>query len=381
MRYNDSTDVFEGYINSWIPLQGVYDSDLDTYINVDIPGDTDNMKFYTRGSLAIQIKENQRTLFRENVEMYPYKGIVFSDQLWSGGPGTPTPVPEIERILSDYRTNYGRTGMTARGAGTALQLNWFHNGVITSPVIVKSANTYSKIGMAVMFNLHLEFRITANMQTVNGPTDSPLYIQTLPFNGYTTGNHIFTCATEGINIPSGAVQVVGVLEYNGQTSKIAIKAVMSNGAMIPINLSDCIRDGINTNTIYLNGYYTTQRHSFDDPNATIVQNPGGTTGGPITSDSRLKDNIIRIQNPVEKLNQLNGYTFNWKEEAYDLEEGLPTNDVGVIAQEVEAVFPESIVETEVGVKQVRYHTLIPLLIEVVKEQQARIEKLESIINA
>ncbi len=88
-----------------------------------------------------------------------------------------------------------------------------------------------------------------------------------------------------------------------------------------------------------------------------------------TSDRRLKDNLIKIQNPIQKLSMINGYMFDWnnKQDTYT------GRDTGVIAQEIEMVMPEVITTRENGYKAVKYDKLVPLLIEVAKEQQATIE--------
>jgi len=94
-----------------------------------------------------------------------------------------------------------------------------------------------------------------------------------------------------------------------------------------------------------------------------------------SSDSRLKENIEKINNSLDKISSLSGYTFNWNEKA----EGRNTDlkDVGVIAQEVEAVMPEIVIDRIDGYKAVYYEKLIPLLIESIKELKGRIEKLEN----
>lgn len=78
------------------------------------------------------------------------------------------------------------------------------------------------------------------------------------------------------------------------------------------------------------------------------------------SDRRLKENIIPLSDSLSKIRQLNGYSFQWKEDYRD--------DVGIIAQEVEAQFP-TIVRTneETGMKSVEYGNLVAPLIEAVKE--------------
>ncbi len=86
-----------------------------------------------------------------------------------------------------------------------------------------------------------------------------------------------------------------------------------------------------------------------------------------SSDRTLKHDIQVIENPIEKVLQLNGVTFNWNET------GKPS--VGVIAQEVEQVLPELVSDTEP--KSVNYNGLIGLLIECVKEQQKQIDELKA----
>src|SRR6056300_1389120 len=94
-----------------------------------------------------------------------------------------------------------------------------------------------------------------------------------------------------------------------------------------------------------------------------------------SSDKRLKDNITPIENSLEKVGKLKGYEFDWN----DKQEVYEGHDVGVIAQEVEAVVPE-IVETRKhdGYKAVKYEKLVPLLINAINELKAEIEELKVI---
>jgi hypothetical protein len=81
----------------------------------------------------------------------------------------------------------------------------------------------------------------------------------------------------------------------------------------------------------------------------------------------LKKNIKTITNPFEKLKQIRGVVFDWKDES--------GHDTGVIAEETEGIIPGIVDEID-GIKHVRYHTLIPWLIEVVKIQQKQINALQ-----
>ncbi len=90
-----------------------------------------------------------------------------------------------------------------------------------------------------------------------------------------------------------------------------------------------------------------------------------------TSDSRLKKDIVPIQNSLQKITQLNGYNYHWKNENYDT--GLQT---GAIAQEVQKLFPELVKEDKEGMLSVNYSGLIPVLIESTKELKQQIDQLK-----
>ena len=93
------------------------------------------------------------------------------------------------------------------------------------------------------------------------------------------------------------------------------------------------------------------------------------------SDSRLKDNLTPITNPVDKIKSLRGVEFDWNSG-----EQVGTHDVGLIAQDVEAVLPEAVTTQEDGYKNLAYTKVIPLLVEAMKEQQTMIEALRAEIE-
>jgi len=112
-----------------------------------------------------------------------------------------------------------------------------------------------------------------------------------------------------------------------------------------------------------------------------------------SSDKRLKTNIQFIENPLEKINKLSGFTYNWNNIAaeiakYDTEESL----VGVFAQDVQAVLPEAVklapFDNDGNDKSisgenyltVQYEKIVPLLIEAIKEQQKQIDELKYLLQ-
>jgi hypothetical protein len=93
-----------------------------------------------------------------------------------------------------------------------------------------------------------------------------------------------------------------------------------------------------------------------------------------TSDRRLKENFLKITDPIGKLKGISGWTFNWI--------GRPDVCAAhTIAQDVRKVYPEAVREDEQGKLSVSLTAEIALLIEVCKVQQSSIEKLKETANA
>jgi len=88
-----------------------------------------------------------------------------------------------------------------------------------------------------------------------------------------------------------------------------------------------------------------------------------------SSDVALKDNIKDINNPLDLLSQLHGYSFTWKETG--------DKSFGLSAQEVEKVLPEIVRNRPDGFKGINYLNIIAILIEAVKELKEEIKLLKS----
>jgi hypothetical protein len=92
-----------------------------------------------------------------------------------------------------------------------------------------------------------------------------------------------------------------------------------------------------------------------------------------TSDISLKENILPLESSLDKVMKLNGVSFNKK--------ATPNvKEIGFIAQEVEAVIPDLVTETNEGIKTVSYSRVTAVLVETIKEQQAQIEELKNMVN-
>jgi hypothetical protein len=90
------------------------------------------------------------------------------------------------------------------------------------------------------------------------------------------------------------------------------------------------------------------------------------------SDLTLKKNLLKIENALEKVEQINGYT-------YELKEDDSKRHAGVIAQEIQEVLPEIVNTGNDGLMGVEYGNISALLIEAIKEQNTKIKNLETLL--
>ena len=104
------------------------------------------------------------------------------------------------------------------------------------------------------------------------------------------------------------------------------------------------------------------------------------------SDDRLKTNRSPISDALNKVNSINGFTYNWNNKAKELLDMNTTElQIGVSAQEVQSVVPEVIKTRKVPKSDeeiliVKYEKLIPLLIEAIKELSDKVDSLEERLN-
>ncbi|MEO6229522.1 MAG: tail fiber domain-containing protein [Ferruginibacter sp.] len=111
----------------------------------------------------------------------------------------------------------------------------------------------------------------------------------------------------------------------------------------------------------------------NDVKIRMLANGNVTVYGFVTdySDKSLKQNIVPLKNSLQKLMKLGGYTYNWIDKKRSQDE-----QVGVIAQEVEAQFPQLVSTDKDGIKSVAYGHMVPVLVEAIKEQQTMIDELK-----
>jgi hypothetical protein len=220
-----------------------------------------------------------------------------------------------------------------------------------------------------------------------------------PSSGNILTNTLQTAGTGTTSISSGVGQIYlngassNLIEYNANGFAAPTTGTRSAGTKI------VLYPGINSTQIdYAIGietytmWYSVPTSSYSGVPTNFKWYAGNTNIATLTgigtfstigdviafasSDKNLKDNITPISNPIEKIQKIGGYEFDWNNKQ-DVYEG---HDIGVIAQEIEEVLPELVTTRDNGYKAVKYEKIVALLIEAIKDQQKQIDDLKSKIK-
>ena len=201
--------------------------------------------------------------------------------------------------------------------------------------------------------------------------DSTVRVETSHIQTRTFESNSVSCTgniTNGGNIlNSGNITNSGNIVNSGSIT--VPTANISTGNITNVRSVDIENSGnmICTGNITCNGFITCSG---------VIQSTGNDVVAFSTSDVALKKNMKKIDSPLSKISQISGYNFEWntKEEKY---KHLQGEDIGVLANEIEAVIPHAVVTRPDGVKAVNYTKIIPLLIESIKTLQAQVSELKN----
>jgi hypothetical protein len=255
--------------------------------------------------------------------------------------------------------NYFQNGFLANGNVT------FYGGTVTfnSNTVFNGSNNYFTTGLK-----------SANTLISNGPINALAGINTndfVQFNGSTSGyTKLKAAAAAGsatFTLPTADGSNGNMLITDG-SGNLSFTAPFTGNGSTDFTIRDITARSIGVGT-----------------------SPAGVAGdiraaGNITayysSDQRLKENVTNIANALNKLQTINGVEFDWTD-AYISQHGgfdgtfMRKHDVGVIAQEIEAVMPEVVMQRSDGYKAVKYEKIIALLIEAIKELKAEVDSLKN----
>ena len=180
-------------------------------------------------------------------------------------------------------------------------------------------------------------------------------------------------------------QVAGSYSPLAGSSSITTVGTISSGTWQGTAIGASYVSTLNQNTSGSAGTFTSTTQNSQFNSIGVNTSASGTAGeiratNNITayySDDRLKNKLGPILNALSKVKSLNGFYYEANETAQAL--GYEAiREVGVSAQEVQAILPEIVVPAPISDKYltVRYEKLIPLLVEAIKELSEEVERLK-----
>lgn len=201
---------------------------------------------------------------------------------------------------------------------------------------------------------HSEYQPKGNYADANH-THSGYAASNHTHSGYAASNHTHDYAasshTHAFSSISGGTSA-GTAEFTFNSGVTAKKGIDVAGGAFTVNAY-----------ISCNGYI----YSGTDLRA------GGDVIAYYSSDERLKDNIRPIEGALAKLLTLRGVEFEWN----DKQDRYTGTDVGVVAQDIETVFPSLVNEQSNGFLGVRYEKLAGPIIAAVAELADEVRKLKA----
>ena len=267
--------------------------------------------------------------------------------------------------IQTYSTNNsGSTTSSAIGSYTKATAN----GAFASGKDTEATGDYSQaLGYKAKANGDKSFA-TGHLTIANGVTSTAM-------GHWTEANGDYSTSTGGGTKANGVYSTaMGYGSYASDYSSLVIGHWNLSGSTV--TGSATAANSANTLFVIGNG-----SQSWSKSDAFKVMANGDTTvsndltvGGDIvvSSDARLKANIVSLGATLAKLLLIDGKTYTMKKNG--------KQKIGVLAQDIQKVFPELVTTDDKDMLAVNYQGLVPVLINALKEQDDKISRLEKLVE-
>ena len=287
------------------------------------------------------------------------------------------------KFWRDLYISTGSIKFVGAGGSVVGTLTNTGNGLNLDGGVIANGNSSFGTASVSVTSVTGSLRVSGSLTTIGESTATSFNGTINANNGIVSGSSQITYASISSipgGIVSGSTQVTpllptGVVSGSAQTIANLPTGTVSGSSQVTLSSTTGYGTVINQNVL------TTS--NVQHASLGIGMAATGTAGridasGDVvafsTSDKNFKENITPIENPIEKIKMISGNTYDWKADMKEFH-GFEGNDVGVIAQEIEAVLPQLVTTRETGYKAVKYDKLVALLIEGIKAQQTQIHSL------
>jgi hypothetical protein len=307
-----------------------------------------------------------------------YAGYFVGRGYFSGnvGVGTENPLSQLS-VGGDGNSNAAISGESSTGWGV-FGHSTIGNGVVGSSNSLTGFAGYF-IGRGYFAgNVGIGTENPISQLSVGGDGDllAKIYAKNISTNGYAVYGDAITSTI------SGATNIGGYFSSNGEKGQgiygktIGDKGRGVYGEAIGTNGFGIYGEATGTNGIGIYGIAPTTGWA-----GYFVGNVKVTGSISTPSDIRFKKDIIPIKNALNSVRQLSGVTYNWKAQEFPERNFDNTKiQIGVIAQDVEKIFPQLVNTDQDGYKSVDYIKLSVVTLQAVKEQNEIIIAQESTIK-
>jgi hypothetical protein len=258
-------------------------------------------------------------------------------------------------VLGTFKSNWSNTKVAVEGDGaTGAGVLNISNAAATAALPFKvKLNGTEVIDVDTSGNAKATIGNFVIGTTAKGITTGSAISLGFGTNGSTTQGILDTDGSLLVGYTSKQAAATGSIQVNGSYNQIVIgNTTAGTGQHFDISMSQFATLFVENNAGA--GVYLTY----------------GATSWTSTSDINEKNVTGRIEDGLAKVNTLTPARFTWKSDEAN------TPQVGLIAQEVQAVLPEVVADNGDGVLGVRYVEVIPLLVAAIQELSARVEALE-----
>ena len=335
---------------------------------------------------------------------------------------SPSPLIAVNDTSGNPKLTIRAGDLTNLGAGNSLTISFGSNNVMSwSDAIYQGSNTINGTGFSFSVSAAGTYSGQITMSSVGGIATTPggwsgyLYVGVRwEVASDSSFNNIIGTGT----VSSGGISSAGTLSIAGATNPIAFSVATSGTYYARLCWTRTLYSNTTSTTQFYtksssvsnvsiassveatevtdkgfqvvnatDTYFRIDRSSFSGAYVKIGGSLSAT--GNITayasSDKRLKENIIPIENALDKIDKIDGVEFDWTDAYMEKKDGndkdaqslIKKHDIGVIAQQIEEVLPEVVMKREDGYLAVRYEKIIPLLIESIKELKKEITELKN----